>query len=236
MRCLRIATADGAATGDCSGGHIYNWYPVGVPLMAAPVVLGIRAALSVASPALAGLGTSGRRPILDAFLRGGLVGGRAAVEMIAASWIVALAAAVLFLTARRFLPARPAAALALLFAFATPACSTTSRALPAFAACAAAVLGAFAAYNLSAFGSWLPSYYRLRPPAPGWGIWEVLAGNLVSPSRGLLVFTPVFLFSLAVRRPQSAALAPAAAGVPGRLDRNTPSGGVALRLLLVGRL
>jgi hypothetical protein len=250
----------GAAMGDCSGGHIYNWYPVGVPLMAAPVVLGIRAALSVASPALAGLGTSGRRPILDAFLRGDLVGGRAAVEMIAASWIVALAAAVLFLTARRFLPARPAAALALLFAFATPAWSTASRALyqhapsmlliavtihllvaaerrarlaalaglpaafayvvrptnalllaavtgyifhrhrralPAFAACAAAVLGAFAAYNLSAFGSWLPSYYRLRPPAPGWGIWEALAGNLVSPSRGLLVFTPVFLFSLA---------------------------------------
>ncbi len=261
VECVQAGkTVQGAAMGACAGGHIYNWYPVGVPLMAAPVVLGLRGALDVISPALASWSTSGRRPILDAFLRGDLVGGRAAVEMIAASLLVALAAAVIVLTARRYLPPMHAAALALLFASATPAWSTGSRALyqhapsmlliavtihllvtaesrprraalaglpsafayivrptnllllaaaaayvfhrhrrslPAFAAWALPVFAAFFAYNLSAFGAWLPSYYRLRPPAPDWRVFEALAGNLISPSRGLLVFTPVFLFSIA---------------------------------------
>lgn len=261
VECVQAGrTIRGAAMGDCSGGHIYNWYPAGVPLLAAPIVAGIRGALSVLAPVLAGWDTSGRRPILDAFLRGDLVAGRAAVEMIAASLIVAVAAAVVALTARSFLPAKHAAALALLFAFATPAWSTASRALyqhgpsmlciavtihllvvarsrprlaflaglpaafayvvrptnlllvaavagytlhrhrrefPASAACTVAVLGAFAAYNLSSFGSLLPSYYRLRPPPPDWEVLKAMAGNLVSPSRGLLVFTPVFLFSVA---------------------------------------
>lgn len=250
----------GPAIGDCAGGHLYNWYPIGVPLLAAPIVAGLRGALGVLAPALQRWSTSGRKPILDALLRGDLVGGRAAVEMIAASLLVALAAAVLSLTARNFLPAWQAAGLAFLFAFATPAWSTASRALyqhgpsmlliavtvhllvaaqrrprlaalaglpaafayvvrptnlllvaavaayvlhrhrrqfPAFAACAALVAGAFVAYNLSAFGSLLPSYYRLRPPPPDWRVFEALAGNGISPSRGLLVFTPVFLFSIA---------------------------------------
>ena len=53
----------------------------------------------------------------------------ALVEMVLASFIIALAAVVIFLTARLFLPAAGAVVLALLFAFATPAYSTASRAL-----------------------------------------------------------------------------------------------------------
>ena len=258
----------GPAMGECTDGHLYNWYPVGVPVLAAPFVLGIRTALRLAAPLLAGLPSFGDHSILEAFLRADLVNGRALAEMIVASFFVAVAAALITLTAGRFLPAKSAAGLALIFAFATPAWSTASRALyqhgpsmlmialtihflvaaqrrqslaplagltaslayavrptnllllaavtgyilhqhrrqfPAYAASAFPVLAAFAAYNLSAFGTLLPSYYSLRPPPPdsledAARVLEALAGNLISPSRGLLLFTPVLLFSVAGTR------------------------------------
>lgn len=58
----------------------------------------------------------------------------------------------------------------------------------------------FLAYNYSIYHSLLSPYYhsRLDGLLPGnWGKAAVgLAGNLISPSRGLLIYTPVFLFSL----------------------------------------
>jgi hypothetical protein len=51
------------------------------------------------------------------------------------------------------------------------------------------------AYNLHEFNSLLPAYYRpvrLRSATVG----EALLGNLVSPSRGLFVYSPVLLLSL----------------------------------------
>lgn len=70
----------------------------------------------------------------------------------------------------------------------------------------AAVLGAFVAVSLSTYGSPLPPYYTLRN---GWSLTAVpngLAGVLLSPSRGLLVFSPVVLLAgvglfLALRDP-----------------------------------
>ncbi len=57
----------------------------------------------------------------------------------------------------------------------------------------------FVSYNLAIFGSPLPWYYRqasgsfnLFDPS----FLEAAAGNLVSPARGLFVYSPVFLFSL----------------------------------------
>jgi hypothetical protein len=264
--CIRPPGAVvGSAMGDCTGGHIYNWYPIGVPVLAAPVVFVIRAALDLAGPWLAHPALFGIHPIIDAFLRADLVGSRALVEMIVASFFIALAAAFMFLLARRFLPARWAVGLALVFAFATPAWSTASRALwqhgpsmlmttiilwllaraerraihfvgagaaaalgytvrptnllllvvialfvlrhdrrffLAYAAGAAAALACFLTYNFSVYERALPSYYSLTPPpldswrAVAW-ILHSLAAQLVSPNRGLLIFTPVFLFSLA---------------------------------------
>ena len=61
-----------------------------------------------------------------------------------------------------------------------------------YAATGALWLGAFVAYSLAHFGSALPPYYeagRLSLDAFG----AHLLGNLIAPSRGLLVFTPVLL-------------------------------------------
>jgi hypothetical protein len=58
----------------------------------------------------------------------------------------------------------------------------------------------FLAYNFSIYHEILSPYYqnRLEGFYPrNWGKFaEGLAGNLISPSRGLLIYTPVFLFSI----------------------------------------
>lgn len=54
-------------------------------------------------------------------------------------------------------------------------------------------LGAFVFYSWLHFGQLLPSYYRANRLQFD-TFWVALAGNLVSPSRGLLVHVPVLLF------------------------------------------
>ena len=60
-----------------------------------------------------------------------------------------------------------------------------------FAAGAAAVLSVFAAVNLATYGSLLPPYYAAQRLGSTPHFFEALAGNLVSPGRGLLLFSPV---------------------------------------------
>ena len=62
-----------------------------------------------------------------------------------------------------------------------------------YAATGAAWFSAFIYYSWYHFGHWLPSYYlpsRLRTET----FWVALAGNLISPARGVLVYVPVLLF------------------------------------------
>ena len=54
-------------------------------------------------------------------------------------------------------------------------------------------LAAFVFYSWSHFGQALPSYYRASRLQFD-TFWIALAGNLISPSRGLLVYVPVLLF------------------------------------------
>ncbi len=65
---------------------------------------------------------------------------------------------------------------------------------------AAPIAVVFLAYNFSIYHYPLSPYYRTHLDGfrPGnWGAMGVgLAGNLISPSRGLFVFTPVFLFAV----------------------------------------
>jgi hypothetical protein len=62
-----------------------------------------------------------------------------------------------------------------------------------YALTGAAWLALFVCYSWLHFGRLLPSYYsasRLQFDS----FWEALAGNLISPARGLLVYVPVLLF------------------------------------------
>ena len=54
-------------------------------------------------------------------------------------------------------------------------------------------LAAFVLYSWLNFGQLLPNYYRASRLQFDF-FWEALAGNLVSPSRGLLVYVPVLFF------------------------------------------
>jgi hypothetical protein len=50
--------------------------------------------------------------------------------------------------------------------------------------------------NLLVYGRFLPSYYSPQRLGSSPYFWEALAGNLISPSRGLFVFSPVMLLAL----------------------------------------
>jgi hypothetical protein len=60
-----------------------------------------------------------------------------------------------------------------------------------FGAGAAAVLSLFVAVSLATYGSLLPPYYAAQRLGNTPHLLEALAGNLVSPGRGLLLFSPV---------------------------------------------
>jgi hypothetical protein len=84
---------------------------------------------------------------------------------------------------------------------------------------ASPVAAAFLGYNLLARHALFPMYFIAPGFAGGWhGDWDTLLAQLVSPSRGVLVFTPVFLASVygiveAFRRRWLFPLSPFLAGI-----------------------
>ena len=225
-------------------GHWYSSYPVGGPLLAAPLILPLVGAFQ-----LLGLDVQRYHPL---------------IEMEAAAVFVALTAVLLFDIARRTLSVKRACWLALLFALTTSAFSSASRALwshtpsillltltihlllraeaaPRLAAwaglpvalaytvrpsnalfvvlftayvavrhrkqllgyllCAAPVAALFVAANFSMYGGIVPPYYVAHAGMDASGYWSGVmasaAGLLLSPSRGLFIFTPLFLFAIA---------------------------------------
>jgi len=254
-----VESGGAASFGKCSG-HYYNWYPVAVPVLASPVVFALRKMVLLLSPLLRRFADPALAPIRFAFLTGDFIGGRSLVEVVAASFFVALTTVVIFFIGRLFLPDSYSAFLALIFAFATSAWSTASRALwqhgpsmlmlslvlyllltadrqpwrvapaaiplalsyllrpsnalivvvvslyvatqhrrylIAYLLCALPIGAAFLIFNESIYHRALPSYFLLRPAPPNFiQMVQAAMGALVSPSRGLLMFTPVFLFSI----------------------------------------
>ncbi len=69
------------------------------------------------------------------------------------------------------------------------------RGLPAFIVPWAAVAASFAVFSKATMGTWLPAYY-LPQRLEGGAFWEALAGTMISPGRGMLVFTPLLLIGL----------------------------------------
>lgn len=115
---------------DCAGGHLYHFYPLGVPLMIAPIVAGMEFGTHALQP---GLGTWGERhlrsDIHKVFFHGDLIGSSRMVELLIASLLIALTTGLLYGMARDWLARGPAVLLALLFAFGSPAWSVGSRSL-----------------------------------------------------------------------------------------------------------
>jgi len=52
------------------------------------------------------------------------------------------------------------------------------------------------AFNMQVWGEIIPPYYNPGRIAVSATVWQALAGNLISPARGLLVFSPVLLLAL----------------------------------------
>ena len=255
------------SAGQCPAGHYYNFYPVAVPMMAAPAVWALERALPAAQPLIRPLmphlPEKLRRDVAQRLFEGDMVGASMAVEVVIASWITALSVALMYLVAREFLGTGQSLAIAGLCAFATPAWSTASRGLwqhgpsmlllaltlwlavrahrdprwirfagppvalafyvrPTNAVWVAAftllvlaryrrqfwvyllgmlpVVALFSAIDLSIYGHLLAPYsLAQRGHAPGlspFPLPEALAGNLISPARGLFVFVPLFLLSV----------------------------------------
>lgn len=275
----QVAAPDGAY-GCPAGSHYYYWYPIGTALVTLPLMAAMDAGLHVAGPAAIFLAGGRLGPVWHAFFERDYLTAHLQVEVALASVIVALAAALLFLTARVYLGMANSIALALLFAFGTPAWSTASRALwqhgpvmlmlaialylfsrsssrpvlfawtaaplvvgyfirptagivlalvgayvyfhqrryfSKWLAVAAVTAAPFVARNLAIYHRPLQSYFTppwfLSPVPANWGsILSSFAGNAVSPSRGLFIFSPFLLFSfagawLAVRRKWATPLA-----------------------------
>jgi hypothetical protein len=64
-----------------------------------------------------------------------------------------------------------------------------------YALCFAAILIPYAAHNYATYASLLPPYYGLKLQA-GPEFAAALVGNLVSPARGVLLFSPIFILSI----------------------------------------
>lgn len=242
----------------CPGGHWYNSFPAGVPVLALPLVLAMKVAASCFAAVFPGAARMVSQPAIAAFLAGDLFGGHVLVELWCAAAFGAITVWLQYRIARRFVTERAAVGLAVVFALATSEWSVASRNLgqhgltalllsaalwlalrarqdakwvrfasvplalaftvrPANAIAvlvftvyvavhyrawlwryvlwAMPVAAPFLAYNLLVRHAPLQNYYLELPPRDP--VWESLAMHLVSPSRGLFVFTPVFLFSIA---------------------------------------
>lgn len=110
----------------CSG-HWYNSYPIGGPVLTAPLIVAAVEIMTVMKPALARFHTS--QPVIAGFLRGDYDIAHPLIEMEVASLLLAATTVVIYFTARLYLPVKRAVILALLFALATSAYSVAGRAI-----------------------------------------------------------------------------------------------------------
>jgi hypothetical protein len=109
--------------------HLHNHYPEGVSMMALPAFLLVDAGVRVAGPVILATPGGFLTPMMRRFFERAYLETSPVVEVVLASFFVGLTTVLVWLTSRRYLPDRLAAAIALLFAFGTPAWSTYSRAL-----------------------------------------------------------------------------------------------------------
>jgi hypothetical protein len=239
----------------------YNFYPIAVPVLAAPFVGALEIGTRFLQPWLQPVADSTASSVARAFLTGDMVNASMLVEVVIASFVIALSAVVMYLIGREMLTPRRALLVPLLFSFCTAAWSTGSRALwqhgfsmllialavwvalvarrrphviafagvplmlamfvrptnvvpltcfaafvwlryrsqfVRFIAWSAPVAVVFLTASFVTYGTILAPYaFARRTNSYGLSIHpeflEALVGNLISPGRGLLIFTPLFL-------------------------------------------
>ena len=108
-------------------GHLYNWFPVGGPILTAPLVLATVGVGRILGPARFGFPVYGEN--LRIFLAGDADRAHGFIEKIDASLILGATSVVVFFIASLFLNVRRAAMLTLIFGLATSAYSIAGRAL-----------------------------------------------------------------------------------------------------------
>ena len=109
------------------GGHWYNSYPIGGPVLEAPLVIAEIEILRAARPLLEHFHSSNAE--IEGFLHADYDGAHGLIEEEAASFLLAASAVVMYFIARRFLTVARSVWLTLLFALATSAYSVAGRAL-----------------------------------------------------------------------------------------------------------
>jgi len=219
-------------------GHIYNFFPIGVSLLAIPIVLLYN----------------------DEMVKTTYINSSGEIERFIASFFVALSSVFIYLISFQLLKNKKySVLLVFIYAFCTSAWSTASRALwqhgPAMLMLAFSLYlillakkkpffiqylslplifsyivrptnsisvffltlyvclnyriylfryllwggmlaGGFIFFNYSIYHHPLPTYYLPSRVANTHHFFEALLGNLISPARGLFVFSPIFIFSL----------------------------------------
>lgn len=111
----------------CVEGHWYDYFSIGVPVLATPLVLLVGLALKLLNWVFPTAHRLIAQPIIAAFLAGDLMGGHAIVELLCGSTFGAIAVWAQYRIAREFLPLKQAIFLALLFAFGTAEWANGSR-------------------------------------------------------------------------------------------------------------
>jgi len=127
---VECVEADGTvrrADGQHCDGYLYSRFPIGVPVITAPLILTEVGTLRLAAPFLGGVHPASS--VIAGFLRADYSAAHALIEMQAASVLLAATAVILYWIARRYLPWGRAATLAVLFGIATSAYSSAGRAL-----------------------------------------------------------------------------------------------------------
>jgi len=109
------------------GEHWYNYYPIAVPVLAAPLIAAVDFGTAVFARFFPLTAQRAPHPIIASFLSHDLIGGRAIVELLCGAIFGALTVWVMYAILARLLPPGRAVALTLLFAFGTTQWSIASR-------------------------------------------------------------------------------------------------------------
>jgi hypothetical protein len=90
---------------------------------------------------------------------------------------------------------RPTMGLAVV-AFSVLVLVAAPRQFPRYLAGAALIGAVFVCVNIASYHALLPTYFRPTRVGSSHTFWSALAGTMISPSRGMLVFSPVLLFAI----------------------------------------